>query len=64
MLYLLFHNAHKGIAFFFDVTHGAMHNGQCEKIVVFSSRLPLPFFSTSVYKVIRQEEFLRYKRGG
>lgn len=61
--YLLFHNAHKGIAFFFNVTQGAMNRGKCEKIVVFSSLLPLPFFSTSVYKPIKQEEFLRYKRG-
>ena len=43
--YLLFHNAHKGIAFFFNVTEGTTQRGKCVKVAVFSSLLPLPFFS-------------------
>ncbi len=62
--YFMMHNVQKGIAFFFNVTQGAMHHSKCEKIMVFSSLLPLPFVSQSVYKPIKYEEYLRYKRGG
>lgn len=57
--YVLMFHAQKGIAFFFNVTRKEVSQGKCEKIVVFSSPMPLPFFSPNTYKLVKREEFMK-----
>ncbi len=62
--YTLMYHTQKGIAFFFNMTQKDISRGKCEKIMVFSSPMPLPFFSPTTYQMVGAEEFMRNRSKG
>ena len=55
--YMMMYHAKKGIAFFFNMTPKDLSRGKCEKIMVFSHKMP--FFSPNTYKIVSSGEFMR-----
>jgi hypothetical protein len=61
---MMTYHAQKGIAFFFNMKQKDVSEGKCEKIIVFSSVLRLPLFSTKAYNGVGAEEFMRGRDKG